>query len=79
MHSTWPKTNAEWWRTKIESNVARDRMVNEQLRSAGWLVIRVWGHEEPHIAAQRVSTVVQERRARLVQLDAKPIESAFGR
>src|SRR4051794_32017565 len=24
-HATAPKNNAEWWRTKLEANVARDR------------------------------------------------------
>ena len=37
-----PKTNAEFWKNKIESNVKRDRKVTNELRQAGWSVIRLW-------------------------------------
>lgn len=29
----------------------RDRDTDAELTSAGWLVVRVWGHEEPVAAA----------------------------
>ena len=38
----WPKNNADFWKTKIESNMKRDRQKNEQLRAMGWDVITVW-------------------------------------
>lgn len=38
----WPKNNAEFWQTKIESNVARDRQKEAQLIALGWNVIVVW-------------------------------------
>jgi DNA mismatch endonuclease (patch repair protein) len=63
-HMTWPKANAEWWRAKIGANVARDRRTDADLREAGWAVVRVWEHEDPHDAADRVEAVVQEARAR---------------
>ena len=44
-HATQPKTNARFWRDKIEGNRARDRLVSRQLRRSGWRVIRVWEHE----------------------------------
>jgi DNA mismatch endonuclease (patch repair protein) len=59
-HMTWPKANAEWWRAKIEANVARDRRTDEQLREAGWTVVRVWEHEEIERAADRVELAVRE-------------------
>jgi len=31
-----------YWDQKINGNMARDLRVNEQLREAGWKVIRVW-------------------------------------
>jgi DNA mismatch endonuclease (patch repair protein) len=37
-----PKTNVEFWREKIERNVARDRAVSRVLRSERWTVLRVW-------------------------------------
>ena len=37
-----PKTNSEFWRNKIETNVKRDRRVTSELRKAGWSVFRIW-------------------------------------
>ena len=44
-HGTWPKNNAEFWRGKIEANVARDRAATKALEEAGWKVIRIWERE----------------------------------
>ena len=60
-HATWPKANAEWWRTKIQANQARDRDTDAKLTSAGWLSFRVWEHEDPEAAAARVDEVVRQR------------------
>jgi DNA mismatch endonuclease, patch repair protein len=61
-HATWPKTNADWWREKLEANRARDASTDAQLRAHGWTVVRVWGHEPVQDAAERVADEV--RRAR---------------
>lgn len=45
IHATQPKTNAEFWQTKIARNQARDRLVTRTLRAQGWRVLRVWQHE----------------------------------
>ena len=37
-----PKTNAEFWKNKIENNVKRDRRVTNELKQAGWSVFRLW-------------------------------------
>jgi DNA mismatch endonuclease (patch repair protein) len=55
--------NADWWREKIESNVRRDRDTDDALARAGWLVVRVWEHEEPDEAADRIAEIVSCRRA----------------
>jgi DNA mismatch endonuclease (patch repair protein) len=64
-HASWPKANADWWRTKIESNRARDRETDDRLAEAGWLSVRVWSHELPEDAADRVVAVVENRRGTL--------------
>jgi DNA mismatch endonuclease (patch repair protein) len=64
VHATWPKHNATFWREKIESNRRRDRDTNEQLRAAGWTVIRAWEHEPPSEIADRVEAVVRASPAR---------------
>ena len=40
-----PETRKEFWRKKIQSNVERDKKVNEQLKVDGWTVMRFWEHE----------------------------------
>ena len=41
-YATRPKTNAEFWRTKIENNRERDLWDYTFLESQGWRVIVVW-------------------------------------
>ncbi len=66
-HATWPKQNAEFWRAKIEANMARDSDTDERLRAEGWKVIRVWAHDEPKIAARRIAHILERRRARMLR------------
>ena len=37
-----PKSNVDFWREKIERNVARDARNEADLQALGWRVIRVW-------------------------------------
>ncbi|MNL81192.1 Very short patch repair protein [compost metagenome] len=37
-----PKTRTEWWLNKINGNVAKDLLTNEQLTIKGWKVIEIW-------------------------------------
>lgn len=62
IHATWPTHNAEWWRRKIDANRDRDARVDSLLAAEGWLVVRVWEHEDPEQAAQRVAEFVARRR-----------------
>ncbi|WP_424190409.1 very short patch repair endonuclease [Actinokineospora sp. G85] len=57
-HVTWPKNNAEFWRAKIEANRTRDRDTDLRLAGNGWTVVRVWEHEDPIAAADRVHEAV---------------------
>ena len=61
-HGTWPKANEAWWRDKIKTNQRRDANTNEKLVEAGWKGVRVWEHEDPEEAAERV---IGELRCRL--------------
>lgn len=40
-----PKSNRKYWRTKIERNKERDKIVNRQLKKVGWNVIRLWEYD----------------------------------
>ncbi|MFE5331168.1 very short patch repair endonuclease [Embleya sp. NPDC056575] len=63
VHATWPKRNAEFWKTKIEGNRTRDADTDRRMAEAGWLVVRVWEHEDAAVAAVRVRDAVIARRA----------------
>lgn len=60
-HATIPKNNREWWIEKLEANVRRDRDTRRELEEAGWLVVRVWEHEDATTAAQRIEFEVRRR------------------
>lgn len=38
----WPKSNPEFWKSKIEETVHRDILNHQLLRDTGWNVIVVW-------------------------------------
>jgi DNA mismatch endonuclease (patch repair protein) len=61
-HATVPKANREWWAAKLQANVARDRDTDARLAIQGWLVIRVWEHEDMDDAARRIERAVRQRR-----------------
>ncbi|WP_411076375.1 very short patch repair endonuclease [Streptomyces sp. cmx-4-7] len=51
--------NAEFWRSKIEGNRARDAETDRMLGEAGWTVVRVWEHEDPVDACARIEGIVR--------------------
>lgn len=59
------KSNREFWITKIERNIQRDREVTEYLQNEGWFVLRFWGNEiktDTIRCADRIQEVWEERR-----------------
>ncbi|OZF33617.1 very short patch repair endonuclease [Rhodococcus sp. 14-2483-1-2] len=54
VHATKPRNNAQWWADKLAANVTRDRDTDEKLLAEGWRVVRIWEHEDPTEAADRV-------------------------
>ena len=61
IHGTWPKANAEFWRTKIEANRRRDADTDQRLQEAGWKVIRIWQHDNPEEATRKIARLVRSR------------------
>jgi DNA mismatch endonuclease (patch repair protein) len=61
-HGVTPKNNRAWWIDKLTTNIDRDRRVDETLRSAGWEPVRIWEHEDPVTAADRIQRIVAQRR-----------------
>ena len=61
-HGVLPKNNREWWREKLERNVARDREKDQQLDTLGWVVVHVWEHEDPVMVADAIEQLWRSRR-----------------
>lgn len=40
-----PETNQAYWKRKITRNIQLARQHNRQLRSEGWIILRIWEHE----------------------------------
>jgi DNA mismatch endonuclease (patch repair protein) len=57
-HGNVPRANGDYWRPKLERNVARDRAVDAALGEVGWRVLRAWEHEPPSTVADRVLAVL---------------------
>lgn len=61
LHATSPKNNAEWWREKLDANIARDRRTDTALVERGWEVIRIWEHEDVVEAAAMIADQLAAR------------------
>lgn len=62
LHGEQPVANAEYWKNKIRRNRSRDLRNTQALIDAGWLVIRVWEHEDPEEVANRIEAALLSRR-----------------
>ena len=60
-HGQLPQANRSYWKPKLERNAQRDEEVSQALRKDGWIVIRIWEHEELDPAVQRINRAVRER------------------
>ncbi|WP_244521406.1 very short patch repair endonuclease [Bauldia litoralis] len=61
-HASWPKSNAAFWRKKIETNRSRDADTDQRLRALGWRIVRIWEHEDVSDAAGRIAELVDARK-----------------
>lgn len=62
-HGTTPRTNREYWSSKVAANRRRDEDTNLRLTEAGWHVARYWEHEPPADVALEVQRLVMRRQA----------------
>jgi DNA mismatch endonuclease (patch repair protein) len=60
-HGNQPQANTWYWKPKLERNQHRDADTARRLEEAGWVAVRVWEHEDPTEAAQRVEQIVRAR------------------
>lgn len=61
-HYVAPRTNPGYWSDKVARNVARDRDTDQQLKAAGWIVLRFWEHQESDRCAVEIVDTVRDRR-----------------
>ena len=59
-HATSPKSNAEWWRTKLDRNMVRDRETTQHMVDLGWRVMRFWEHEAPETVALEITKALEQ-------------------
>lgn len=72
LESQFP-TRTEWWADKIARNMERDQEVNEQLRAAGWTILRYW--ETDVLAdANRVAIEIAKHVCGTPMEDFRPIQ-----
>ncbi len=55
--------HTKWWADKIEANRVRDETTKVALEAAGWTVVRVWEHEAPGLAAERIAEFIDAARS----------------
>lgn len=59
-HGSTPSRNRDYWAPKLLANRERDDRVDGALKEAGWIVIRVWEHEDPAVAAGRIEDALRK-------------------
>ena len=65
------KSNQDFWHTKIERNISRDKEVNEHLTKNGWNVLRFWGNQVTKNMLLCLSEIEQEIQARKDEIKRK--------
>ena len=61
-HACCPRSNADYWREKLETNRSRDTDTDRLLNALGWRIVRIWEREDASDAANRIAELVDENR-----------------
>jgi len=59
---TWESKVSDFWKHKISKNRSRDKKNTRELRSMGWKVLRIWGHQVEtnfDLAIERICSAVR--------------------
>ncbi len=76
-HGSVPATNADYWVPKLRHTLERDRLNDEALRAAGWLVLRFWEHQPLDEAVAMVVAAVAEPSPRASPADRSKDQRTF--
>jgi DNA mismatch endonuclease (patch repair protein) len=58
LHWKPPKQHSEWWEAKVAANIGRDKDTTAVLAGAGWMVVRIWEHEDAATAAEQIVNIL---------------------
>jgi DNA mismatch endonuclease (patch repair protein) len=64
-HQHIPKSNREYWVPKLAANVERDQRVGAALTDSGWVVVRIWEHDDVDHTVAVVEDVLRGQRAHI--------------
>jgi DNA mismatch endonuclease (patch repair protein) len=67
-------SHLDYWISKIERNMARDKEVNEELSKEGYSILRFWGQEilkDPKGCADKVEALYKEKAKAIEEQDKK--------
>lgn len=56
IHGNMPKTNVDFWKSKLTRNIERDREIDEYYKENEWYIKRIWEHE----IKNNIETVIQD-------------------
>jgi DNA mismatch endonuclease, patch repair protein len=45
IHGHIPKSNIDYWKSKLKRNKIRDRKINKELKDLGFKIVRLWEHQ----------------------------------
>ena len=62
----WPKSNAEFWKEKIETNIARDNNNYKKLEREGWKILIVWECEIKNNYDKTMRKIKEELKKQLI-------------
>lgn len=75
-----PQTNYEYWKSKLERNVTRDRDKAQALQMMGFLVIRFWEHEinqNVDSCIERLKEIIEDNLIRISKFEEGYISISY--
>lgn len=72
------KTNCEFWISKIERNIKRDKEVTDKLQAEGWTVLRFWEHRIKKSLNECIDEIITALRTPIPQTPFRTIDLCSG-
>ncbi len=72
------ESNCQFWITKIEKNIERDREVTDRLTAEGWVVLRFWEYRIKKTLYECVDEIITALRTPMPQMPFRTIDLCAG-